>query len=224
MDFAPFGSIGFWSSQDTINYIAKNNECQNQEEEYYYDDPAAENNNDNTNGIDNNTRNIMTIYKRTNCTNNADVELVVLPEAGHVPYSMTNTEGSGMDNDLTIDTTSLAWDFCSSYQNSYQQELQLQQQQKQQQKVQEEKETKVDDTTTTTSNSSIDDNDNNATTNVEKEETEKGLQEEGPLIANSMDSTKSSAASNPAFDWKRQMMMMLLLGVGNAALVISYIS
>jgi len=225
MDFAPFGSIGFWSSQDSMNYIAKKNECQNQEEEYYYDDPAAaENNNDNNNGPDNNTRNIMTTYKRTNCTNNADVELVVLPEAGHVPYSMTNTEGSGMDNDLTIDTTALAWDFCSSYQNSYQQELQLQQQQ--QPKVQEEIETNDDTTaaTSTTSNNSIDDNDNNATNNEENEETEKGLQEEGPLIANSMDSTKSSAASNPAFDWKRQMMMMLLLGVGNAALVALCIS
>jgi len=77
MDFAPFGSLGFWSSQDTMNYIAKKNECQNQEEEYYYDDPAAEDNNDNnTNGIDNNTRNIMTIYKRTNCTNNAVVSIV----------------------------------------------------------------------------------------------------------------------------------------------------
>merc|ERR1712176_127809 len=45
-------------------------------------------------------------YKRTNCANGADVELVALNDIGHMPYQGMQT---------TVDTTSMAWDFCSSH-------------------------------------------------------------------------------------------------------------
>lgn len=46
-------------------------------------------------------------YRRTNCTNNADVQKTLLFEAGHLPFRKLG--GS------SIDTTQIAWDFCKSY-------------------------------------------------------------------------------------------------------------
>ena len=125
LDFAPFGSIGFWSTEDVMNYIANKNDC----DEYEVNETVD-----------------TTFYKRTNCTNNADVELVALLELGHFPYFISPdspyfsflTEEEQGAQDTMIDTTALAWEFCSSYSNSYQQELQ---QQQQQQLQEEEKET-----------------------------------------------------------------------------------
>lgn len=53
------------------------------------------------------------LYRRTNCTNGADVELVVLPESGHVPYAGSTEVIPGVAN-TTVDTTAWAWDFCST--------------------------------------------------------------------------------------------------------------
>jgi len=46
------------------------------------------------------------IQYASNCTNNADVELMTLTGVGHSPY-----KGS----DTSYDTTALAWEFCSSH-------------------------------------------------------------------------------------------------------------
>jgi len=122
VDMAPFGSIGFWSTQDLVKYIAKKNECQNQEE---YSDEE-----------DDNTGNSTTFYyKNNNCTNNATVELVTLSNVGHVPYIQNSNPEvpifeQGSANELSrVDTTALAWEFCSSHHNSYQREFQTQQDQ-----------------------------------------------------------------------------------------------
>merc|ERR1712188_215600 len=47
-------------------------------------------------------------YKRTNCVHGADVEPVALSDVGHSPYK-------GSWGETTVDTTSMAWDFCSSH-------------------------------------------------------------------------------------------------------------
>jgi len=122
VDMAPFGSIGFWSTQDLVKYIAKKNECQNQEE--YYDEE------------DDTTGNSTTFfYKNNNCTNNATVELVMMSAVGHVPYIQNSNpevpifEQGGANELSRVDTTALAWEFCSSHHNSYQRALQPQQDQ-----------------------------------------------------------------------------------------------
>merc|ERR1712194_739144 len=117
---APFGSIGFWSTQDLVKYIAKKNECQNQEE---YSDEED----DTTTG-----NSTMFYYKSNNCTNNATVELVMMSAVGHVPYIQNSNptvpifEQGGTNELSRVDTTALAWEFCSSHHNSYQRALQQQ--------------------------------------------------------------------------------------------------
>lgn len=55
-----------------------------------------------------------TRYRRSNCDSNADVEIVALTESGHVPFKDANELLPGIDN-TNIDTTSIAWEFCSSH-------------------------------------------------------------------------------------------------------------
>ena len=58
---------------------------------------------------------VGTSYKYSSgCTNGADVELVALSESGHVPYKDGEEYNLGAKS-TTIDTTAMAWDFCSSY-------------------------------------------------------------------------------------------------------------
>ena len=106
LDFPPFGEIGFLSIPDVANYIANKNNC---------DADIIEMDVSNGTGVS---------YKRTNCTNNADVEIIALFEDGHFPYL---TLGNGFDpavQTTTIDTTSMAWEFCSSYSKQQEQETQ----------------------------------------------------------------------------------------------------
>jgi poly(3-hydroxybutyrate) depolymerase len=106
-DFPPFGEIGYLSIPDVANYIANKNNC---------DADIKEMDVFNGTGIS---------YKRTNCTNNADVEIIALFEDGHFPYL---TQASQLfdptTQSTTIDTTSMAWEFCSSYSKQQEQETQ----------------------------------------------------------------------------------------------------
>jgi len=156
VDFAPFGSIGFWSTEDVVNYIANKNECEDEDEDELV--LLAEDNTTTT------ATTVGTTFKRTNCTNNADVELVALLESGHLPYYMSpddnkyvsllgpGAQGIIADETTVVDTTALAWEFCSSYSNSYQIQLQ-----------EEEKEKGVEATTQEVPTTSIVMNNNNDT-------------------------------------------------------------
>ena len=66
---------------------------------------------------DNSTAVAGTSYKRSsNCKNNATVELVVLPRSGHMPF-LGAEEAEGLEGSINtaVDTTSMAWEFCSSH-------------------------------------------------------------------------------------------------------------
>jgi len=88
------GALGFLSMDQTLNYLGDQNECLDQEEEEVSD----------ADGI------IGKVIKRTNCERDARVEVVALFEGGHNPY-ITPILGES----TTIDTTAMAWDFCSSH-------------------------------------------------------------------------------------------------------------
>jgi poly(3-hydroxybutyrate) depolymerase len=53
-------------------------------------------------------------YTQYNCTNNASVTLLLLNESGHIPF-LSLWEYSEGASPTTIDTTEMAWQFCSSY-------------------------------------------------------------------------------------------------------------
>jgi len=103
-DLGLLGLYGLWSVHDTMNYIASRNNC---EEEL--DEPL-------------NLGENVTSYKRTKCTNNANVEMVALFESGHMPYSPVPNSMFSSFAETTVDTTALAWNFCSSYSNPRAQE------------------------------------------------------------------------------------------------------
>jgi len=55
------------------------------------------------------------MLKSTNCTDGADVVLLTLPTAGHSPYKDMNYELEADEEVPRIDTTQMAWDFCSAH-------------------------------------------------------------------------------------------------------------
>jgi poly(3-hydroxybutyrate) depolymerase len=94
LDLPGMGPLGFLSMNQTLRYLADQNDCVDEEEVAVEDE----------NGV------IGTIYKRTNCRQNADVEIVALFDGGHSPYK-TPVFGEY----TTIDTTAMAWEFCSAH-------------------------------------------------------------------------------------------------------------
>ena len=94
----PSGEFGTWSIDQTQAFLAEKNVCKDQ------------------------TFSVLdglgSVYKGSDCEGNANVEVVTLDESGHLPYL-----GIGIPffvpefggSPTTIDTTALAWDFCSSY-------------------------------------------------------------------------------------------------------------
>ena len=105
LDMGPFGNFGTWSTVDAMNYIADQNECAAE----VHDDELYEEEEEDGAAVG-----VGKVYKRTNCTNTADVELVALYDVGHFPYSAAIIESFG-ETRATIDTTQLAWEFCSSH-------------------------------------------------------------------------------------------------------------
>jgi poly(3-hydroxybutyrate) depolymerase len=104
-DGPPVGAIGFWSTDQTMDYLAKQNDC---EEETI------------TTLETNQTGIVGTVFRQTRCHQNANIEVVALFESGHFPYELPESFfiGLGLEETPTkIDTTSLAWDFCSKHVN-----------------------------------------------------------------------------------------------------------
>lgn len=92
------GPLGFWSMGDTMDYLSKQNDCSEEEEIDIIGDKENEN--------------VGTVFRRTNCRDNATVELVALFEADHFPFQ---DSFGGLLTGTSIDTTALAWEFCSSH-------------------------------------------------------------------------------------------------------------
>jgi len=60
---------------------------------------------------------VGSVKTRSNCDNGADVTVVALTESGHYPYKGFDelTEGA---SSTTLDTTTMAWEFCSRFTKS----------------------------------------------------------------------------------------------------------
>jgi poly(3-hydroxybutyrate) depolymerase len=90
---------GFPSTLDMVKFIADRNGCgQDTRVEQLPDDEG-------------------TVKYRFDCINNANVTLVTLNRAGHIPFLGVNASAAGFDEGsvpTTIDTTALAWEFLSS--------------------------------------------------------------------------------------------------------------
>ncbi len=98
----PFGKFGVWSMDQTMDYLAKQNGCD--EGEAIETDVSDESTNDV----------VGKTVQYSGC--NADVELVTLFESGHFPYKINPLfqrliTGMG-ETPTTVDTTAMAWDFC----------------------------------------------------------------------------------------------------------------
>ena len=102
--------LGFWSMDQTMDYLAKQNGCS--AEVVTESDLVGEDK-------DENEAIIGTIYQRTDCK--ADVELVALFEAGHFPYKVNpifeRLVTSWGETPVKTDTTAMAWEFCSAHTN-----------------------------------------------------------------------------------------------------------
>mmetsp|Transcript_24579 Transcript_24579/g.54110 ORF Transcript_24579/g.54110 Transcript_24579/m.54110 type:complete len:504 (-) Transcript_24579:258-1769(-) len=139
IDMMVFGSYGFWPLETIVEYVANSNGC--------VDEEAIDLYNNTNSGVDDdssssNATSAGIVYKRTNCENNANVELVALFEAGHFPYALLPVNGGDAavnsnnlplfasfgDSPVEIDTTAMAWEFCSSHVNARIEEEQQQQQ------------------------------------------------------------------------------------------------
>jgi len=87
------GALGFLSMDQTMSYLNDKNECKDSEETDLEDETGV----------------VGTIVKNTNCKNGASVEIVSLIGVDHFPYKGGNL------GETDVDTTSMAWEFCSSY-------------------------------------------------------------------------------------------------------------
>lgn len=94
IDLPGIGPLGFFSVDQTINYLSDKNGCQGEGEMDVVDE----------NGV------VGTVFKRGQCEGNANVEVVALFEGDHNPY-LKSTLGVPP----TVDTTAMAWEFCSAY-------------------------------------------------------------------------------------------------------------
>jgi len=72
---------------------------------------------DNTTNVD--RTNLYATHEFLNCTNGSNVQLLELFNVGHVPYLFgNNSQCFGLPCGTNVDTTSLAWNFCSSFQST----------------------------------------------------------------------------------------------------------
>jgi len=100
------GKLGLWSMDQTMDYLAKQNDCSEEEENDFYDE---------------NELLVGTVFKRTDCRHNASIEVVALTEVGHTPYKLSPLIEQRLTNmwdycvPTKIDTTTLAWEFCSAH-------------------------------------------------------------------------------------------------------------
>ena len=92
------GGGPFWSVPDTMDYLATKNGCAEKNYVALMDDSSAV---------------IGSIASGGMCDNNADVEIVTLDESGHVIFQ--GVEPLQGEPQTMVDTTTMAWDFCSAY-------------------------------------------------------------------------------------------------------------
>ena len=90
--------LGFWSVPDTMDYLATKNGCAEKNNVVLTDDSDAV---------------IGSIASGGMCDNNADVEIVTLDESGHMIFQ--GVEPLYGEPQTMVDTTTMAWDFCSAY-------------------------------------------------------------------------------------------------------------
>jgi len=105
-----FGDFGFLSKDSQLEYLAEHNECTDIDEEDFISEG------------DGNETIIGSITRHTNCAMGADLELVTMFDQGHWPFDFEDkpemkayAESTGYGVSTTIDTTAMAWDFCSSH-------------------------------------------------------------------------------------------------------------
>jgi hypothetical protein len=60
---------------------------------------------------------VGTVTTRSNCDNGADVSFLALPDSGHSPY-LNSSEDSVSASVTTLDTSKMAWEFCSRFSKS----------------------------------------------------------------------------------------------------------
>lgn len=117
----PLLDAGFWSVPDTLEYLSEVNGCT---EEGAMELAMKENSIDSVVRIDATSSNsdpetiVGTFFKRTNCTKGATVELVTLLESGHFPFPNYPEYLLMEETKTTIDTTAMAWEFCSAQSKS----------------------------------------------------------------------------------------------------------
>lgn len=111
--YPPYGALGFWSVEESLDYLSDHYGCLEDEIVDLELDNSDDNNNQ-TNTV------VGTIAKRTNCRSNATLELMVLDDADHYPYKIPDSMQEIFPVDdgaspVVLDTTAMAWDFCRSH-------------------------------------------------------------------------------------------------------------
>lgn len=93
-DLPGMGPLGFLPMNETMKYLGDQNECTTDEERDIFDQDGI----------------VGRTFKKTNCKDGANIEVVTLFDAGHNPYS-----SPVLGDRTTVDTTAMAWDFCKGY-------------------------------------------------------------------------------------------------------------
>ena len=98
------GQIGYWSVPEMMDYLEEQNSCRGERTSVpLFDEMGAE---------------VGFTETSSKCKKQSTVELVSLYDAGHFPMKIPDGNAQAlylqmMDGDrTTVDTTSLAWDFC----------------------------------------------------------------------------------------------------------------
>jgi len=103
-DIQGIGLIGSWSIPQVQDYLSAKNGCEGNSVEPLLDIT--------TGAV------IGSTYRGFGCDDNASVEVVTLNDSGHRPMLIANEDFrlfvSQVENITTIDTTGLAWEFCSA--------------------------------------------------------------------------------------------------------------
>jgi polyhydroxybutyrate depolymerase len=103
LNYPGVGAVGFWSMDDTMEYLSTQNGC-SENGGVDFSESGADGR----------------VLTRSNCKNDATVEVLELTNVGHFPYyakpeweEFAFSENGGFL--VPFDTTAMAWDFCSSY-------------------------------------------------------------------------------------------------------------
>uniref|UniRef100_A0A7S0UL85 Phospholipase/carboxylesterase/thioesterase domain-containing protein n=1 Tax=Pseudo-nitzschia delicatissima TaxID=44447 RepID=A0A7S0UL85_9STRA len=96
MTIPGIGALGFLSIDQQISYLTQKNGCEGEGEMDVVDETGAQ---------------VGKVFKRGQCKDNANVEVVALFDADHHPYQRSKASKSPP----TVDTTAMAWEFCSAY-------------------------------------------------------------------------------------------------------------